>query len=372
MNRVKFIDRMSQGRISRRDVMRSAAAFGVGMTLMPTRSRAEEQLTVMEWSGYDQPDFFKSYVEKHGAPPAFSIFANEDEALQKVRGGFNADAVHPCTYSVGFFVEAGLTKPIDTARLSHWNDVFEPLKTVGGVVVKDNVVMVPADWGNSGIAYRTDLVEADYAANESWSIFTDDRYAGRVAMTDNEVVLEIVGLLLGYDPKRLFEMSDEELAATRTMAEKIVKNARFLWKDTTEVNQALASGEIVAAYAWNETVKSLSAQGLPVKYAQPKEGIFTWLCGLTLLNTGKADESAAYDFLDAWLSPETGKFMIESYGYGHSNRKSFEVADPKAVAALGITDPIAHINNGIFFLPVESARNAKYVKLWEELKVIKQ
>ncbi len=32
MNRVKFIDRMSQGRISRRDVMRSAAAFGIGMT----------------------------------------------------------------------------------------------------------------------------------------------------------------------------------------------------------------------------------------------------------------------------------------------------------------------------------------------------
>jgi hypothetical protein len=87
MNRLKFIDRMSQGRISRRDVMRSAAAFGIGMTLLPTRSRAEEQLTVMEWSGYDQPEFFKSYVDKHGSPPAFSIFANEDEALQKVRSG---------------------------------------------------------------------------------------------------------------------------------------------------------------------------------------------------------------------------------------------------------------------------------------------
>ena len=66
MNRVKFIDRMTQGRVSRRDVLCSAAAFGVGVTMLPMRARAEEQLVVMEWSGYDQPDFFKSYVDKHG------------------------------------------------------------------------------------------------------------------------------------------------------------------------------------------------------------------------------------------------------------------------------------------------------------------
>jgi spermidine/putrescine-binding protein len=167
-------------------------------------------------------------------------------------------------------------------------------------------------------------------------------------------------------------MSDAELEATRPLLEKIVKNSRFLWKDNTEINQALASGEIVAAYAWNETVKSLKEQGVPIKYAQPKEGIFTWLCGMTLLNTGKADEAAAYDFLDAWLSPETGKYMIESYGYGHSNRKAFEIADPAQIAALGITDPVQHLNNGILFEPVETARNQKYIKLWEEVKALKQ
>ena len=72
-----------------------------------------------------------------------------------------------------------------------------------------------------------------------------------------------------------------------------MKNARFLWKDPTEINQALASGEIVAAYAWNETPKTLKEQGIPAAYAIPKEGIFTWLCGLTLHSTGKASKEAA-------------------------------------------------------------------------------
>jgi spermidine/putrescine-binding protein len=371
MNRVKFIDRMSQGRVSRREVMRSAAAFGVGMMLMPNRARAAEPLVVMEWSGYDIPELFGSYVTKYGAPPAFSIFANEDEALQKVRGGFNADAVHPCTYSLLPFVEAKMAKPIDTTKLSNWNDVFEPLKT-GGVVVNGEVFMAPADWGISSIAYRTDLVEPDFAQNESWGIFTDDRYAGKLSMSDTEAALEIAGLLLGYSRKKIFEMTDEELAATRPLAEKMVKNSRFLWTDQTEISQALASGEIVAAYAWNETVKTLSEQGIPMAYANPKEGRFTWLCGLTLLNTGKADEAAAYDFLDAWLSPETGKYLINEYGYGHANRKAFEIADPEKVKALGISDPIAYLADGILFEPVETARNQKYIKLWEEIKALKQ
>lgn len=371
MNRVKFIDRLSQGRISRRDAMRAAAGFGVGMMTMPRLSWAAENLTIMEWSGYETPEYYGPYLAKHSTPPNFSIFANEDEALQKVRGGFNADIVHPCTYSVTPFVEAGLAKPIDTARLSNWADVFEPLKTTG-TVIDGNTIMVPADWGISSIAYRTDLVEPDFAENESWGIFTDERYEGRLSMSDTDATLQIAGLLLGYSRDKIHQMTDEEMEATRPLVEKMVKYSRFLWTDNTEIAQALASGEIVAAYAWNETVKTLSEQGIPVKYANPKEGRFTWLCGLTLLNTGKGDEAAAYDFLDAWISPETGKYMIEQVGYGHSNKKAFEQADPAAVAALGITDPVAYLADGILFQPIESVRQQKMIKMWEEIKALKQ
>jgi spermidine/putrescine transport system substrate-binding protein len=371
MNRLKFIDSMVQGKVSRRSVLGAAAAFGVGTVVMPMRARADSVLTCMEWSGYDQALFFKSYVAKHGKPPNFSIFADENEALQKVRGGYNADMMHPCTYSVGPFVEAKIYKPLDTSRLSNWPDIFPSLKQVKGVVLNGETVMAPADWGNSGIAYRSDLVDADYQQHESWGIFADDKYAGRVAMLDNEVVAEIGGLMLGYSPEKIFEMSDEELAATRPFMEKVVKNARFLWKDPTEIDQALAAGEVVAGYAWNETVKTLSAKGIKVKYANPKEGIFTWLCGLTLLSTGKADEAAAYDFVDAWLSPETGKNLIEVDGYGHSNMKAFQIADPKQVAALGITDPVKHLQEGIFLAAVESKRQQKYIKMWETVKALK-
>ena len=37
MQRIKFIDRMAAGRVSRRDVLKRAAAFGVGVSLTPPR-----------------------------------------------------------------------------------------------------------------------------------------------------------------------------------------------------------------------------------------------------------------------------------------------------------------------------------------------
>ena len=150
----------------------------------------------MEWGGYDAADYFKPYVDKHGGAPNFSIFSGEEDALAKVRAGFAADVMHPCNYSVGRFVSAKLAVEIDTAKLSNWKDIFPALQTADGVVVDGKVVMAPADWGNSSIAYRPDLVDDDFKKNESWSIFYDDKYAGKVSMLDNELVI-LIGAMVG-------------------------------------------------------------------------------------------------------------------------------------------------------------------------------
>lgn len=372
MNRIKFIDRMAAGKLSRREMLASAAAFGVGLAVKPKLTAAAEVLTCLEWGGYDATDYFKSFVSKHGAPPNFSIFSGEEEALAKVRAGFAADVMHPCNYSVQRFVNAGLAVEIDTAKLSNWKDVFPALQTADGVLVGGKVMMAPADWGNSSIAYRKDLMPEDFAKNESWSIFYDDAYKGKVSMLDNEVAISI-GLMVGgmkYEDSILLVGAALEEAA-KNWGAKAVNVSRFLWNDPSEIQQGLASGEIMAAYAWNDVAKNLNKEGIPVAYAKPKEGYFTWFCGLTLLNSGKADPALAYDFIDAWLSPETGKTLIAS-GYGHSNIKSFEISDPADVAAMGFTDPVAHMNSAILFKNAPDAVQAEWNKAWIDTKALKQ
>ena len=373
MQRVKFIDRMAQGKLSRREMLQSAGAFGVGMAVLPRVSRAAGgPLTCLEWGGYDEEGYIGSYVAKHGALPDFSIFSGEEEALAKVRAGYAADVMHPCNYSVSRFVNAGLVTEIDTSRLSNWADVFPSLQTAEGVVLDGKVVMAPADWGNSSIAYRSDLIDPGFAADPTWGIFFDESYAGKVSMLDNELVIQIGAMVGGMSYDEAYALSGEALqAAAQEWGTKGVNTSRFLWTDASEVQQAMASGEIVAAYAWNDLVKNLKAEGIPIEYAVPKEGMFTWFCGLTLLNSGKADEALAYDFIDAWLSPETGKYLIEASGYGHANRKSFEIADPAEVAAMGIADPEALMASAILFRSPSDDVQVEQTRAWGDTKALK-
>ena len=189
----------------------------------------------------------------------------------------------------------GWSNPIDTARLSHWNDIFPDLQVAEGVLQDGKIVMAPADWGNSSIAYRPDLIDPAFNADPSWSIFYDRAYEGRVSMLDNELVI-----IIGADGRRAspmtrpYDLSGDALAAaakewgTRGRQHLAVPVDRRI----RSCSRRLASGEIVAAYAWNDTIKNLRADGIPVEYAKPKEGYFTWFCGLTLLNTGQGRPGA--------------------------------------------------------------------------------
>ena len=164
-------------------------------------------------------------------------------------------------------------------------------------------------------------------------------------------------------------MTDAEIETVRALMAKQRPLLRFYWTDQTSVEQGLASGELVASYAWNASVVLLKKQGLPVKYMNPKEGILTWVCGAMRLKDGPGEEQAVYDFIDALIAPESGRYLIEEFGYGHSNRKSFDLASKERLEELGISSPTALFQQGIFFQPIPPEIREKYIAMFEEVKV---
>jgi spermidine/putrescine transport system substrate-binding protein len=116
------------------------------------------------------------------------------------------------------------------------------------------------------------------------------------------------------------------------------------------------------------SVVNLTKQGIKVKFMNPKEGIMTWICGLTIGVDGPADDAEKYDFIDAMLAPESGKYLIEADGYGHSNADSFKLADAAAVKALGFDDPGKFLETGHFFEAVPSAKRKHIIQLWQNIR----
>ena len=250
-----------------------------------------------------------------------SFFGSEEEALQKMRAGFLPDLSHPCVDQAPRWHYAGVLQPIDPSRLSNCPDMFPSLHTMPGAVIDDEVYVAVCDFGLSSIIYRTDLYEGE----ETWYMLYDPALEGRICARNSSVNITQALMIIGADP---WNPTDEELAQAADLCRQQRGLVRLYWDSQTDMEQAIASGECIAGYAWNEAMVNLSAQGIPVAYANPKEGALAWACGLARINGAQGDEQMQYDFIDAWLSPETGKFLIEEYGYGHSNQISFEIADP--------------------------------------------
>ena len=355
---------------TRREFHSTLAKLGLGFTAVAGLARpsaaAENNLTVFEWAGYDVPELFPQYVEKYGAGPEFALFGSEEEALQKLLAGFQVDLAHPCSYNIKRWREAGVAGPIDTTRLTHWNDIWEQFRKITDQTFEDQTYFVPLDCGNSSIAYRTDLVDPEDA--KSWSLLFNEKYAGRLAMYNTDTTLvEIAARVAGmYDD--YMHLNEEQLAVIKEMLVKQRDILRFYWDDSGQVNQGLASGEIVAAYAWNETVKTLTEEGVPVAYMIPEEGILTWVCGFTMSPQLIGNEEAAYDFMNSWTSPEAGEFIISSYGYGHSNSKAYELVDPAVLESLGMSDPQGLFNESSVAVDAEEPYRTRYIELVEQVK----
>lgn len=348
--------------ITRRALLRGAAA-GLAVVSTHRLARAAGDPVVLTWAGYEVPEMWGGYKAKHDSGPSFTNFANLEEALLKVRSGFQADAVHPCVEETGRWVDSKAILPLDTSKLSHWGDLFDELKTQAGVLMNGQSWVAPVDWGNNSVTYRTDQVQVE---EESYKMLFDERYAGKIAMQDDWPAVTFAGLALGYTNP--YDMSDEQLAAAKALLVKQKPWVRFYWTAPAEVMQAMGAGEVVIASSWNDVPATLQAQGVPVKYAKPKEGIVTWSCGLSHLAGGAADPALVYDYIDAMLAPETGKFLIEAYGFGHSNKAAYKIADPKRTAALSISDPEQLFHGGHFASGVPEAKRKRMVAIMEEVK----
>jgi len=136
--------------------------------------------------------------------------------------------------------------------------------------------------------------------------------------------------------------------------------------DMTSVEQALASGQLVAAMTWNASATSLKKQGVPVEFMKPKEGMLTWACGFVMLKDAK-NVDLAYDFINSRLDADSGKFLIQSYGYGSSLSTAFAGVAKDELEKLQLpSDPEVMLKSTIFTGPMK--QNDDVAKMFEKVK----
>lgn len=349
--------------ITRRHLLSGLSATGLVPAAMMGAAAAQgtgSELRVLSWAGYQDVMFHGRYAESHGASPTFADMADEAEALSKLRGGYLADVVQPCAYSIGTWIDAGVLRPIEPARIEHWDDIWKPLRNLPRVLDNNLDWFVPLDWGPGGIIYRSDLLPDP---DPSWWLLFDEGLKGRIAMqASSQTVVGAAALAVGVaDP---WSMSNDEQAVVQRLITKQAGLVSGYWSDSRVAQDGLERGDLVASYGTNDLDARLLAADVPVGFLAPREGFLTWVCGLSLLAAGTEDESLAYDFINAMLSPQTGKAVISSLGYGHANHKAFDLVSESLLDRLALSAPRQILDTSEFFDLSTTGANAEYDALF--------
>jgi spermidine/putrescine-binding protein len=338
--------------------------FTVGVLLLSACEKEPESLVMIDWSGYELPEFWTDFAKDHpNVEVQWNFMGESAEVYAQLETGFAADLIHPCNQYWKLLVDDELVQPIDTSKLSNWSSLSEGLTEKG--MFNGKQYWVPWDWGNESILVRTDLVDK---VPTSWADLWDPQYAGHIALYDSgESMHVITALAMGLDP---WGTTAEDDAAIKEKMLELVPNVLAYWSDTTEVQQLVASGDVwVAANAWNDAYTALADEGYDVEYVTPAEGPLGWLCGFAIPTTSE-NPDLAHEMIDAYISTPSMVFLAEEYNYGVANFDAYGQMEPdtaELLGLLGLNDPVA-VDNLYLYEPVTQEIREFWSNEWIEVK----
>ena len=346
--------------MSRKNLLLATAAL---FALTSTARAGDPELTVFDWSGFENHTLIEPYVAKYGQMPTYALFADDDEAFQKLTSGFKADVAHPCSQMIQKYRDAGVIEPWDVSRIPNFKEI-DP-RFLNSPIFKDDtgVWYIPTDYAYTAIAYNTGKVPVEDVA--SLEIFTNPKYEGKISLPDNADDVWALALL-ATGVTDWTTVTDAQFTAAADWLRRVNPLVKAYWSDPSQLSQLMASGEVTVAWSWNDSIALLRAQNFPVAFQrQAKEGASSWFCGYVNLKDGPGKEDKAYDFINAWLDHGSAKGLLDNFGYAATETVSMSLIDPALLKAADV-DPIT--TTLLAQTPLDPALRDRMVTEFEQIK----
>lgn len=271
-----------------------------------------------------------------------ATFDSDEEAAAKIQGGFSTDVIEVCLDEAKPLTDAGLLAPIDTSRVTAWDDLDPTFRDAPGVTVDGDVIMVPLDAGPQGIIYD----KASFPNGvDSYQTLFDPQYAGRVALDSNWLTaFAETALAMGItDP---MHMTDDQVEQVKQKLLSSLSQFRSFARGDSDMANMFKSGEVILSDGGRGTAEQINNNGGNVVWVAPKEGALSWVCGFGI-SVDAQNVDAAYALINDYASPQA-QGVIGNLGYVIMNPKGLPyvskahraTADPAALAgAIAETQP---------------------------------
>lgn len=335
--------------------------------LLGSCTKKTPSLNLLVWEGYADPSYVRAFEEQNHCKVSASYMGSSDELVAKLRGGSagNYDVISPSSDVATMIATAGLAEPLDLSKVPAYSQLSLQLTSLPLVKANGKVYGVPFMWGPNPMIYDATVFAKP---PESWMVFWDPKYRGKISVWDDLSTVYMAGQILGYDkgdPSRLYNLSDEQLQAVKKKLLELKPNVRKMWSTGGELTNLFQNHEVVAAMGWPLMTNQLRKLNFPVGEIIPQENTTGWIDHL-MITAGSENKELAYKFLEFMVEAQTQKKVTDITGYTPANPRAAQFMTPGEVKNLHLDD-VDNYQKRIYFWQ-NVPRRAKYNEIWNEVK----
>jgi spermidine/putrescine-binding protein len=335
--------------------------------LMIACKKKEASLSLLVWEGYADEAFVRAFEESHHCKVSASYMGSSDELVAKLRGGSasNYDVISPSSDVAASIARAGLAAPLDLSKLPAYSQLSARLRDLPLVKANGQVFGVPFMWGPNPLLYDTSAIAQP---PDSWAVFWDPKYKGKISVWDDLSTVYMAAQILGYDkpdPSQLYNLSDEQLAAVKKKLIELKPNIRKMWSTGGELTNLFQNHEVVLAMGWPLNTNDLRKSNFPIGETIPKENTTGWIDHLMITSASNQKE-LANAFLEYMIEAKTQKLVADRTHYTPANPGASQFLSAEEMKGLNLDNPDAYMQRIYFWQDVP--RRAKYNEIWNEVK----
>ncbi|MCA0995159.1 extracellular solute-binding protein [Alloyangia pacifica] len=327
---------------------------------LATGASAEGKLSLYHWFEYIPQELLDKFAEEYDVEVTMDTFDSNEALLAALKAGKmgSYDLAVPGDYMVKIMGDEGMLDTFEPGELSNFGNIEDKWLDVDFDPGRHS--SIPYQWGSTSFSVNKEVYDGPL---DSLSLIFEPpaELKGKINVLDTSgETLTLASLYLGIPQ---CSSDREELKALNALVQAAKPDWASFGSDVAK--DVLVSGDAAAGMIWSGFSAKARAEGAPIEYVFPKEGMIVWMDNVVLLKDAPNRENAL-KFMDFLLEPENAAAVTNYAQYTAGVKGVEEFLDPE-VANSPESNPPADVK-GVFVEACAQDVQEMYDAIWTNLK----
>ncbi len=327
---------------------------------LATGASAEGKLSLYHWFEYIPQELLDKFAAEYDVEVTMDTFDSNEALLAALKAGKmgSYDLAVPGDYMVKIMGDEGMLDTFEPSELSNFGNIEDKWLDVDFDPGRKS--SIPYQWGSTSFSVNKEVYDGPL---DSLSLIFEPpaELKGKINVLDTSgETLTLASLYLGIPQCSSDREQLKQLNA-------LVQAAKPDWASfgSDVAKDVLVSGDAAAGMIWSGFSAKARAEGAPIEYVFPKEGMIVWMDNVVLLKDAPNRDNAL-KFMDFLLEPENAAAVTNYAQYTAGVKGVEEFLDPE-VANSPESNPPADAK-GVFVEACAQDVQEMYDAIWTNLK----